>query len=148
MTDDSGTVRSSAGDALRVLVNAAPIADAGPDQVAAPGQTVTFSGQGRLIPMATSWAGNGNSVMGRLRVDGRFRTAMPRPEPTAPALTVRDDTGQPDAVDYDEALVFVNAPPLAMAGPDLIAAPGVPVRLNGCDFPIRTVQSGFPLGLQ
>ncbi len=133
VTDDSGTVRSSAGDALRVLVNAAPIADAGPDQVAAPGQTVVFSGQGSLDPdgdiMGWQWdfgdgtAAGGKQASHRYAEPGTYRTR----------LTVRDDTGQPDAVDYDEALVFVNAPPLALAGPDLISAPGLAVRLNGCN---------------
>ena len=67
VTDDSGTVRSSASDALRVLVNAAPIADAGPDQVAAPGQTLTFSGQGSLDPDGDIAVWQWSSATGRLR---------------------------------------------------------------------------------
>ena len=85
VTDDSGTVRSSAGDALRVLVNAAPIADAGPDQVAAPGQTVTFSGQGSLDPdgdiVGWQWEfGDGTAAGGR-QVSHRYAEAgnLPRP---------------------------------------------------------------------
>ena len=50
VTDDSGTVRNTACDLLHVLVNQAPIADAGPDQVGAPGQELTFVGSGSLDP--------------------------------------------------------------------------------------------------
>ena len=50
VTDDSGTVRSSAGDSLQVTVNAAPIADAGPDLVGAPGQELSFAAAGSLDP--------------------------------------------------------------------------------------------------
>ncbi|EWY41845.1 hypothetical protein N825_24365 [Skermanella stibiiresistens SB22] len=133
VTDDSGTPRSSASDATRVLVNAAPIADAGPDQIAAPGQTVVFSGQGSLDPdgdiAVWQWEFGDGAAAGGRQVSHRFADAGTY----RVRLTVRDDTGQADAVDYDEALVFVNAPPVANAGPDLIAAPGAQVRLNGCD---------------
>ena len=50
VTDDSGTERNNASDMLRVLVNQAPIADAGRDQVGAPGQELSFSGSGSLDP--------------------------------------------------------------------------------------------------
>ena len=50
VTDNSGTVRSSASDSLRVTVNAAPIADAGPDLVGAPGQELAFAAAGSLDP--------------------------------------------------------------------------------------------------
>jgi large repetitive protein len=133
VTDDSGTARSGASDALRVLVNAAPISDAGPDQIAAPSQTVTFSGRGSLDPdgdiVGWQWEFGDGAAAGGRQVSHRYA----EPGTYRARLTVRDDTGQPDAVDYDEALVFVNAPPLALAGPDLIAAPGAPVRLNGCN---------------
>ena len=50
VTDDSGTIRSSDSDGLRVVVNEAPIADAGPDLVGAPGQALTFTGSGSIDP--------------------------------------------------------------------------------------------------
>ena len=46
-------------------------------------------------------------------------------------LTVRDDTGLPEAFDVDETDVAVNAPPVAVAGPDLLVEPGQPVRFDG-----------------
>ncbi len=133
VTDDSGTERNSASATTRIRVNAAPIADAGPDRIAAPGQPVQFSGAGSLDPdgdiVSYLWefsdgsSASGKQVTHRFTEPGTYRTR----------LTVRDDTGQPDAVDFDEALVVVNAPPVADAGPDRRAAPGETVRLNGCN---------------
>ena len=76
--------------------------------------------------------------MGRRRADGRFRTALREPGTYRVRLTVRDDTGQPDAVDYDEALVFVNAPPLANGRAGSDRGTGAPVRLQRLQF----VRSG------
>ena len=46
-------------------------------------------------------------------------------------LTVRDDTGLPEAFDLDDVVVAVNAPPVAHAGPDLVVEPGMAVRFDG-----------------
>ncbi|UEM25191.1 PKD domain-containing protein (plasmid) [Skermanella mucosa] len=133
VTDDSGTVRSSDSDTMRVLVNAAPIADAGPDQTVSPGQTVTFSARGSLDPdgdiAGYQWEFGDGSGAGGPQATHRFA----EPGTYRVRLTVRDDTGQSDAVDFDEALVFVNAEPVADAGPDRRAAPGEEIRLNGCN---------------
>ena len=67
VTDDSGTVRSSASDGLQVTVNAAPIADAGPDLVGAPGQELSFAAAGCSIPTATSRSICGSSKRTRAR---------------------------------------------------------------------------------
>ena len=130
VTDDSGTVRSSSSDSLRVLVNQAPIADAGPDQLGAPGQELTFSGSASLDPDGDIarylWDFKDGSTASGERVTHKFA----QPGTYQVRLTVQDDTGQPDAIDFDEAAVVVNAPPVAKAGPDLLAAPGDPVVLD------------------
>ena len=46
-------------------------------------------------------------------------------------LAVRDNTGQPNAVGFDQAKVVINESPVAKAGPDLLAAPGDQVTLDG-----------------
>ena len=46
-------------------------------------------------------------------------------------LTVRDDSGHEAAFDVDEVLVAINAGPVADAGPDILAEPGLPLRLSG-----------------
>ena len=107
-----------------MLVNQAPIADAGPDQVGAPGQELVFSGAGSLDPdgdvVEWLWDFGDGATAGGERVSHRFE----RPGRYHVRLRVRDDTGQPDAVAYDEAVAAINAPPVAKAGPDLLAAPG------------------------
>jgi PKD repeat protein len=130
VTDDSGTSRSSATDSLRVTVNQAPIADAGPDQIGAPGEELVFSGSGSLDPDGdiVDWVWDfkdGATATGE-RVTHRFA----RPGAYQVRLMVRDNTGQSDAVDFDEARVVVNAPPVAEAGPDLRVAPGDQITLD------------------
>ena len=43
---------------------------------------------------------------------------------------MRDDTGQDEAFDHAEASVFINAPPVAEAGADVVAAPGDEVNFS------------------
>ncbi|MEK0086023.1 PKD domain-containing protein [Benzoatithermus flavus] len=130
VADDSGTSRSSASDALRVVVNQAPIADAGPDQIGAPGQELTFSGEGSLDPDGDiadyAWDFKDGTTARGERVAHRF--ALPGVYQVR--LTVQDNTGQSDAIAFDEAQVTINAPPVAKAGPDLLAAPGDEVTLD------------------
>ncbi len=131
VTDDSGTIRNSASDTLHVLVNQAPVADAGPDQLAAPGQVLTFDGSASQDPdgdiVAWSWSfGDGTSADGQ-----RVRHSYAKSGVYQVQLTVRDNTGQPNAIGFDQARVTVNAPPVAKAGPDLLAAPGDKVTLDG-----------------
>ncbi|MDX6750366.1 PKD domain-containing protein [Geminicoccaceae bacterium 1502E] len=130
VTDDSGTSRNSASDSLRVLVNEAPIADAGPDRLAAPGQELVFSAAGSFDPdgdiLEHLWDFKDGGTASGERVAHTFQ----RPGVYQVRLAVRDDTGQPDAVDYDEARVVINAPPVADAGPEIRAAPGEEVVLD------------------
>jgi PKD repeat protein len=131
VSDDSGTIRSSARDTMHVLINQAPVADAGPDQLAAPGQELTFDGSASQDPdgdiAAWSWSfGDGTSADGQ-----RVRHAYARSGIYQVQLTVHDNTGQPNAIGFDQAKVTVNAPPVAKAGPDVLAAPGDEVTLDG-----------------
>lgn len=130
VTDASGTIRSSAADSMTVIVNARPIADAGPDRVAAPGEALTFQGTRSLDPdgeiAAHEWDfGDGATASGAV-----VSHAFEKPGTYAVRLTVRDDTGHDEAFDHAEAAVFVNAPPVAHAGPDVAAAPGDKIRFS------------------
>ena len=129
--DDSGAPLNLARDTATVRVNAAPIADAGPDLVAATGEEVVLDGSGSVDPdgSVTDWTWrfpDGSEAHGP-RVAHTFDT----PGLQRVQLTVRDDTGLPEAFDVDEAVVSVNAPPVASAGPDLLVEPGQPVRFDG-----------------
>lgn len=131
VTDDSGAPLNTARDTMTVRVNAAPIADAGPDLIAAPGEEVTLDGTGSVDPddaiASFTWTfPDGSEAQGP-----RVAHAFPTPGLHRVRLTVRDQTGLAEAFDVDEVEVAVNAPPVAAAGPDLSVAPGEPVRLDG-----------------
>ena len=130
VTDDSGTLRSTASDAMEVVVNAAPIADAGPDLVGAPGQELKFVAAGSLDPDGDVaqylWSFKDGADASGSQVSHKFD----KPGTYNVRLSVKDDTDQDKAVDYDEAKVVINAAPVARAGPDLRAAPGDPLTFD------------------
>ena len=130
VADDSGTIRSSASDSLRVTVNAAPIADAGPDLVGAPGQELSFAAAGSLDPDGDVAEYLWQFKEGATASGPRVSYAFDRPGVYHVRLAVRDDTSQDKAVDYDEAKVVINAPPAARAGHDVLAAPGEAVTFD------------------
>jgi PKD repeat protein len=130
VTDDSGTPSATAGTTLDVIVSAAPLAEAGPDQFVT-ASVVRFDGGGSTDPdgRITSWEwefGDGGTASGRM-VEHAYRA----PGVYEVTLTVRDDSGAPLNVARDRLLVTVNALPLADAGPDLIVAPGQDFVLDG-----------------
>jgi PKD repeat protein len=129
--DDSGSPVNTDRDTATVRVNAAPIADAGPDRVAAPGEEVVLDGSGSVDPDGDVaewlWRFPDGSEARGVRVARSFA----EPGLQQVLLTVRDDTRLPEAFDVDEVAVAVNAPPVAAAGPDRLVEPGAPVRFDG-----------------
>ena len=130
VTDDSGTVRSSDSDAVRVVVNQAPIADAGPDLIGAPGQELTFVGSGSIDPDGDVIEYVWDFKDGASGSGGQVAHSFDRPGTYHVRLLVRDDTEHSSALDFDEAKVVINAPPAANAGQDILAAPGDAVRFD------------------
>jgi len=131
VTDSSGTPLNEAIDRLTVVVNERPVADAGPDQIAAPGEPVLLAGFGSFDPdgevVAYLWdLGDGSTAEGR-----SVAHVYTNPGAYTVRLMVRDDTEQETALDFDEAVVRVNAAPTANAGADVLTAPGGEVRLDG-----------------
>ena len=149
VTDDSGTLRSTASDEMQVVVNAPPIADAGPDLVGAPGQELNFVAAGSLDPDGDVakyvWSFKDGAEADGARVTHKFD----RPGVYNVRLSVKDNTDQDRAVDYDEAKVVINAAPVARAGPDVRAAPGDAVTLR-CRQLVRPRRrhAHLSLGLQ
>lgn len=133
VTDDSGTSTSTAVDTTTITVNAAPIADAGPDLVGAPGEQLVFSGDGSLDP-----DGAVSTYMWDFR-DGTTATgpvavhSYDEPGTYYVRLSIQDDSHQDGAVDYSETKVLINAAPTADAGHDLRAAPGAAITFDGAN---------------
>jgi large repetitive protein len=130
VSDDSGTLRSNSSDAMQVVVNAAPIADAGPDLVGAPGQELTFAAQGSIDPDGDVAEYLWSFKQGAEASGAQVRYTFDQPGVYSVRLSVRDDTAQDKAIDYDEAKVVINAPPVARSGPDRRAAPGDAVTFD------------------
>jgi len=131
VTDDSGTGNHQASDEITVTVNQKPIADAGPDYIAAPGQTVDFDAGKSVDPDGQIaeylWEfGDGKTAAGQ-----KAQHVFVKPGTYTARLTVKDNTGHANAVDFDVAVVTVNAKPVADAGHEIIAAPEQVVNLAG-----------------
>ena len=130
VTDDTNTKNNKNSTDIKVTVNEKPIADAGPDQIAALNQEISlnagksFDPDGQITRFAWDF-GDGQSAEGKT-VAHRFN----KPGVYAVKLSVQDNTGQAPAIDFDEALITVNAPPVAMAGSDVIAAPNQKILLE------------------
>lgn len=131
VTDNSGMIRNTATAKTQVVVNAMPIADAGPNIVAAPGEEIVLKGDRSVDPDGEiaeyRWEpGDGTSAGGAV-VTHRYDI----PGTYFARLAVRDDSGHEEAIDFDEVKVSINQPAQADAGLDVLAAPGESVRLDG-----------------
>jgi len=122
--DDSGAPLNVNRDTMRVTVNATPIADAGPPQVVAPGEEFVLSGRASLDPDGEiaeyRWRFPDGSEKSGLRV----AHALDTPGLHRIGLTVLDNFRGGAAQDDSEVMITVNAPPVAVAGADMLIAPG------------------------
>lgn len=131
LKDSSGWVNGNATVRLPIRINATPIAEAGQDQIAMPGQELQFNGLQSQDPdhnqLNYFWLfGDGSSAEG--------------PQPThsyaSPGhyqvtLRVQDDSGTPCNWHSDTLKVWVNRAPVASAGENRLVAPGENITLNG-----------------
>jgi len=128
--DDSGAPQSTHRDTMRVVVNAAPIADAGPALTVAPDEVFVLDAgasvdpDGRVTDHLWTFA-DGGSKSG-VRTEHSFPTAgLYRVR-----LTVTDDFAGGGAQDESEVLITVNDQPVAKAGPDIRIAPDESVMFD------------------
>ncbi|MEL6450683.1 MAG: PKD domain-containing protein [Pseudomonadota bacterium] len=123
VTDDSGTASATQRITREIVVDAAPVANAGPDQFVT-ASDVQFDGTASMDPDGTistyEWSfGDGGRATGPRPVH-----AFARPGVYEVALIVRDASGAPLNTNRDTMLVTVNATPIADAGPPQVVAPG------------------------
>ena len=127
----SGRVGDGAEQPFRVQVKRPPSAAAGPDVVAAPGEAVAFDGTGSRA---------GDRPIRSYEWDFQDGTKANGPKPTHAfarsgrylvTLRVRDDRPGVCNSSVAQVRVDVNAPPVAVAGPDRRVAVGEAVELDG-----------------
>jgi len=128
--DDSTAPLNTDRDTMLVTINAAPIADAGPPQTVAPGEEFVVNGRASVDPDGTIadhiWTfPNGTEVQGV-----RAAHSFANPGLNRVRLMVYDDFRGGAAMDESEVLITVNAQPVAVAGADLLIAPGDSVEFD------------------
>ncbi|MGE0502720.1 MAG: PKD domain-containing protein [Rhizobiaceae bacterium] len=132
--DDGYGPTNSDTDTVTITVNGPPTANAGLDQTAQIGDTVTLDGTGSIEPdgdtLLYSWvqtAGPAVTLVGANTANPSF-TAPAGPGTATFQLTVDDQNGRTDTDEVDIALGSV---PIADAGPDQAVPPASPVTLDG-----------------
>lgn len=131
VTDDTKVSSNNHTDELKVVVNARPLADAGPDKIAIPGQKIAFDGGGSKDPDGSVekyiWNfGDGQSAEGK-----KVEHSYAAPGKYNVSLKVYDNSGHSEAFDIDEAIMTINDAPVIIAGPDMIASPGQLLTFDG-----------------
>lgn len=129
--DDSNTATNTDRTSATVKINHLPIADAGPDLVGAPGQTLHFDGSGSVDPdgeiVSYHWRfGDGVETSGKT-----VNHSYTHPGTYAVLLTVQDDSGEENAVGFDESTVTINESPVAVIRAPRLVAPDTEVVLDG-----------------
>ncbi len=128
ITDDSGVRNNNAEDAMKVYVNDPPVADAGADRIASTGESISFDGSGsldrdgKLIEFIWDFGdGTKETVDCRKSMKKclKIAHAYENPGKHKLGLTIKDDSTSTSDTAYDDAVVIINFPPVAKAGPDI-----------------------------
>jgi PKD repeat protein len=131
--DDCGRVNNSILHQFTVTVNHPPVADAGPDRVAAPGEKLEFDGSGSADPdgevVNYYWDfGDGTRAQGITA-----RRTFKRPNLYIVTLRVEDNSGSPCKFSEDQCEILVNAAPVVDIGADRIASVGEELQFSGAN---------------
>jgi large repetitive protein len=133
LTVDDGSRAPCGADTAEasIVVNTTPVAVAGPGRRAAVGESIAFDGRRSFDPdgRITAYAWDFGDGTGSTAAEPPH--AYDKPGTYTVALTVTDDAGLPNSTASATATIVVNAPPLAVAGPDRIAAIGEPLVFDG-----------------
>ncbi|NOX18420.1 MAG: PKD domain-containing protein [Chlorobi bacterium] len=131
VTDNVGGFCGTDSDSFTVMVNAAPVADAGKDIRCAANETILFDGSQSVDPdgniMSYEWnLGDGSKASGQ-KITHKYN----RPGKYRVTLKVVDDSNQRNNASTDKATVWVNDKPTAKAGKNREIAVGETITLNG-----------------
>ncbi len=139
VTDDAAQTDTDTVDVVVNNVNAAPTANAGPDQSIAEGVTVNLDGTGSSDSdgsiTAYAWTQTAGPTV-TLNNDTTATPSFTAPLVAAQAtltfeLTVTDDLGAQNTDAVDIVINSFNVPPTANAGPDQTVTELTPVNLDG-----------------
>lgn len=131
---DNTSVGNNTGvDKITVVINAKPVADAGPDVIAAPEQSINFSASNSIDSdgniSSYEWTLEGKVIS----TEESFSYSFENPGKYNINLKVTDNSGHSEAFDYDNILVTINKSPAAVAVDKIYAAPGDIIRLDAGD---------------
>ena len=143
VTDSEGATGTDTALVNVTAPNEPPVADAGPDQMALVGETVTFNGSGSYDPDGTivsyDWDfGDGTNGTGVTTTHAYSTAGI-----YTVTLTVTDNEGAPGTDTASVNITAPNEPPVADAGPDQTALVGETVTFNGSGSydPDGTIES-------
>ena len=132
VTDNSDVENSISTSQINVIINARPIADAGPDIFTSPGKIFSLSAANSFDPdgeiMTYEWQ-VGDSVIS----EKSFNYAILKPGKFNINLKVTDNTGDSLANDYDDLTVYVNSNPIAIINGKMIASPNEDITFSASE---------------
>ena len=143
---DDGTELSNARDvdATTVIINAAPVADAGGNKDVCSGQSIIFDASasadedGDLLKYLWDF---GDGTLSEV-INPTKTYEMPGTYPVA--LQVEDESGSTRGADLDRIAVIVREGPIANAGPDMTVCVNQEVRMDGsCSTDADGSVNGF-----
>ncbi|MDA3905174.1 MAG: PKD domain-containing protein [Bacteroidales bacterium] len=109
--DNSPASNNKATSEIKVVINAKPIADSGPDQIVAPGEAMNLSAKnssdidGTIV--LTEWLLE-NKIISN---EKDFNYSLDKPGSYNVQLRVMDNSKHTDAIDYDNLTIVVNEAP-------------------------------------
>ena len=123
VVDDSNTSTNTARDEMKLNINHIPIADAGPDILAAPDEMIVLDGSSSVDPdgeiIKWEWdMGDGHKLNGK-----QVSHAYQKSGVYHALLTVFDHSNHDRALNFDDVKITINYTPVAHAGNDIVAAP-------------------------
>jgi large repetitive protein len=118
VADDSGTSSSHASDRTKIHINAHPVAVAGNAIRVAVNEITRFNGRRSSDADGSIKGYRWNFGDGQSAETSVARHAYAKPGRYTAKLTVEDNSGTTSSTSSDTLSVFVNAQPVAVAGPD------------------------------